>query len=95
MNESITTGSLRVNLGKTAKVNVLYVQEHIALGQRIGGWAVDALVPGSWQQLVNGTSMGDKRIEQLSSAVSASSVRLRITQSNTAPLIQNFQVLGS
>jgi alpha-L-fucosidase len=95
MNDSITTGSLQVDLGKTAQVNGLYVQEHIALGQRIGGWAVDALVSGSWKQLVSGTSMGYKRIEKLSSPVSTSSVRLRITQSNAVPLIQNFQVLGS
>lgn len=95
MDDASTTGWLQVDLGKTAKVNGLYVQEHIALGQRIGGWAVEALVSGSWKQLVAGTSMGYKRIEKLANPVSTSSVRLRITQSNAVPLVQNFQVLGS
>lgn len=95
MNDGITTGWLQVDLGKPAAVKGLYVQEHIALGQRIGGWAVDALVSGSWKQIASGTSMGYKRIEKLSSITTTSSVRLRITQSNAVPLIQNFQVLGS
>ena len=93
---SFTTGTLEVDLNGTYVVDAFIVQEHIALGQRIGGYAIDGLVSGSWQNLVNGTSMGYKRVDKVAAlgGVEVSRVRLRITQSNTTPLIQRFEVLG-
>ncbi|ORY17466.1 alpha-L-fucosidase 1 [Clohesyomyces aquaticus] len=94
MDDSQMTGSVEVDLGKNCAVDGVIVQEHIALGQRIGGWTFDAMVSGSWKTVVTGTSLGYKRVEKLSSAVQTSRVRLRITQSNAVPLVQNIQVLG-
>ena len=95
MDDGQTTGSVEVDLGAHAKVTGFIVQEHIALGQRVGGYAWDVLVDNKWVEVVEGVSMGYKRIDQLEKAVSTSQVRLRITQANAVPVIQSIQVLGT
>ena len=94
MNDKETTGAFEVDLGGLCAVDAFVVQEHIALGQRIGGYAIDAVVNGAFKTLVTGTSLGYKHIDRLSSSVQTSRIRFRITQANATPLITNFQVLG-
>jgi alpha-L-fucosidase len=94
MNDGVTTGSFELDLGGLRKVDAFIVQEHIALGQRIGGYAIDAWLGGAFQTVVTGTSMGYKRINTLATPVETSRVRFRVTQANAVPLISNFQVLG-
>lgn len=94
MDDEQTTGWLEIDLGARSKVHGFIVQEHIALGQRIGGYAWDVLVDDKWQEVVEGVSMGYKRIDKLDEAVGTSKVRLRITQANAVPLVQSVQVLG-
>ncbi|KAF2270471.1 alpha-L-fucosidase 1 [Lojkania enalia] len=94
MNDNEKTGSLVVTLNSLHTIEAFIVQEHIALGQRIGGYAIDAFVDGAWKTIVTGTSIGYKRIDRPSTKVKTNGVRLRITQANAAPLIHTFQVLG-
>jgi alpha-L-fucosidase len=89
-----TTGALEVSLNGTYTVDAFIVQEHIALGQRIGGYTIDGFAGGAWQMLVSGTSMGYKRIDKLVKGVDVERIRLRITQANATPLVQALQVLG-
>jgi alpha-L-fucosidase len=90
-----TTGSFEIDLGAVYVVDAFIVQEHIALGQRIGGYSIDALVNGSYKTVVTGTSLGHKRIHKLSTRSETSRIRFRITQANATPLINSFQALGS
>ncbi|KAI0383425.1 carbohydrate-binding module family 32 protein [Hypomontagnella monticulosa] len=92
--EKATTGSLEIDLGGIYKVDAFITKEHIALGQRIGGYAIDAIVNGAYRTLVTGTSLGYKRIDKLNTAVETSRIRLRITQANATPLVNSFQALG-
>ncbi|KAI2616059.1 glycoside hydrolase family 29 protein [Hypoxylon sp. NC1633] len=94
INDNERTGWLEVDLGGVHTVGAFITQEHIALGQRIGGYAIDALVKGTYKTLVAGTSLGYKRIDGLATPVDTSRIRLRVTQANAAPLINSFQVLG-
>ncbi|MGD9634805.1 MAG: alpha-L-fucosidase [Pirellulales bacterium] len=94
MNDGQTTGSFEVDLGGVRAIDAFVVQEHIALGQRIGGYAIDAFVNGAFQTVVTGTSLGYKRIDTLGAPVETTRVRFRVTQANAVPLIQDFQVLG-
>lgn len=94
INNNETTGWLEVDLGSTYTVDAFITQEHIALGQRIGGYAIDGLVNGTYMSLVTGTSLGYKRIDQLETPIETSHIRLRITQANATPLVNSFQVLG-
>lgn len=95
MNDDQMAGSLEVDLGDCFRLDGFIVQEHIALGQRIGGYAWDVLSDSGWNEVVKGVSMGYKRIDRLETSVSGSRVRLRITQANAVPVVQGLQVLGS
>lgn len=93
--DGTTTGLIEIDLGAEAVIDGFIVQEHIALGQRIGDYDIDVkLGDGAWRRVVDGTSMGYKRIDVLGAPVAADRVRLRIGQSDAAPLISNFEVLG-
>ncbi|KAJ3937842.1 uncharacterized protein N0V96_012158 [Colletotrichum fioriniae] len=89
------TGWVEIDLGGPALVDAFVVQEHIALGQRVGGYAIDCIVDGAFKTVVNGTSLGYKRIDRLETAVETSRVRFQVTQANAVPLIQSMQVLGT
>lgn len=95
MDDGETTGALEIDLGGTYSVEAFVTQEHIALGQRIGGYAIDAVVDGAFTTLVTGTSLGYKRIDALDEPVQTSRIRLRVTQADAVPLVNNFQVLGT
>lgn len=97
MDDDKLTGWVEIEFDNVYSVDGFMVQEHIALGQRIGGYGIDAMVNGGteYRVLVNGTSMGYKRIDLLETSVETSRIRLRVTQANAVPLIQSVQVLGS
>lgn len=95
MDDGETTGSLEIDLGGAYSVEAFITQEHIALGQRIGGYAIDAVVDGAFTTLVTGTSLGYKRIDALDEPVQTSRIRLRVTQADAVPLVNGFQVLGT
>ncbi|KAK8072693.1 alpha-L-fucosidase [Apiospora saccharicola] len=97
MDDGELIGWVEIDLGDVYCVSGFVVQEHIALGQRIGGYGIDVMVNGGGYTAVitNGTSMGYKRIDLPKKAVETSRTRLRITQANAVPLIQNLQVLGT
>lgn len=95
INDEETTGWLEIELGGSYAVDAFITQEHIALGQRIGGYMIEASINGSYKALVNGTSLGYKRIDRLSTSVETSRIRLQITQANATPLVNSFQVLGA
>jgi alpha-L-fucosidase len=95
MNDNETTGFLEIHLNGVYNIDAVILQEHIALGQRIGGYLVDAGVNGEYSRIINGTSLGYKRIWNLTSSVEATDIRLQILQANATPLINSVQVLGS
>ncbi|KAJ4355835.1 uncharacterized protein N0V89_003856 [Didymosphaeria variabile] len=94
MNDNETTGVLEIRLDGTYSIDAVIMQEQIALGQRVGGYLIDAGVDGAYRTIVNGTSLGYKRIWILNSSVEANSLRLQILQSNATPLISSVQALG-
>ena len=94
MDDASTTGYVDIDLGGPRLINGFIAQEYIALGQRIGGYAIEAQINGTYQTLVTGTSLGYQRIHVLDQAVETSRVRLRITQADATPLISEFEILG-
>lgn len=89
-----TTGWVEIDLGGAYSVDAFIVQEHIALGQRIGGYTIEVAVDGTYETVVNGTSLGHKRIDRLGAAAPATHIRSSVTQANATPLLQSLQVLG-
>ncbi|KAH8893691.1 alpha-L-fucosidase 1 [Thozetella sp. PMI_491] len=94
LDDGKTTGYIEIDLGGVRSVDAFVSQEHIALGQRIGGYAIDVFVKGAYRAVVNGTSLGYKRIDKLANVVETSRIRFRVTQANAVPAINSLQVLG-
>ncbi|TLS25673.1 hypothetical protein PpBr36_07272 [Pyricularia pennisetigena] len=95
MEDGQTTGSVEVDMGGTATIEAVAVQEHIPLGQRVGGYAFEVLADGAWKEVVSGTSVGYGRIDRLNTTVTGTRLRLRVTQANAVPLIQGIQAFGT
>jgi alpha-L-fucosidase len=83
------TGPLIVELGAPVTFNVSMVQEYIAEGQRVEAYQIDAWTNGEWQPVVTGTTIGHKKLERFPD-VTASKVRLSVTQSLDTALIRSF-----
>jgi alpha-L-fucosidase len=67
------------------------LQEQIALGQRVEGWAVEAAVDGGWKSVGTGTTIGYKRILRCS-PVTASRIRVKITRARACPTLAAVSV---
>ena len=65
--------------------NVILIREAIALGQRIGGIAVDVRKSGEWKTVATATSVGACRIIRLDESHRVPVVRLRVTESAAPP----------
>ncbi|KAH8842352.1 hypothetical protein MCOR29_011491 [Pyricularia oryzae] len=95
MEDDQTTGSLEVDVGGTITIEAVAIQEHIALGQRVGGYAFDVFSDDAWKEVVSGTSVGYGRIDRLNTTMTGTRLRLRVTQANAVPLIQGIQAFGT
>ncbi|MBQ8611548.1 MAG: alpha-L-fucosidase [Oscillospiraceae bacterium] len=65
----------------------LVLQEQLRCSQRVERFAVDILADGEWRQAAAGTVIGHKRIVPLD-GVRTEALRIRITDSRTAPTLR-------
>jgi alpha-L-fucosidase len=89
--DTVAAPSVVVDLGPAKKLNTVVLREHLAMGQRVKGFTVEALTVGGWVGVAAGTTIGHKRILQFPE-VSATNVRLTITRSKAAPAISGIGV---
>lgn len=92
--DAVRTPVLTVDFGSAKQVGVIRLREAIALGQRIGAFAVDAWKDGNWSQIASGTSVGSCRLVRLPEAVSTARVRLRVTDSPVCVALSELGVFG-
>jgi len=92
--DSVTTASLTIDLGKPTLFNRFMAQEYIRLGQRVKEFTVEAFVEGDWKEIAKGTTIGYKRILRFP-AVEASKVRFNITASKSCPVISNIGIYSA
>lgn len=85
-----TTGGLVFTLPQARTFDVISAQEDLNIGQRVESYAVDSWNGSSWSQIASETTIGQKKLIRLSSPVTTSQVRLRITGSRVAPTIAEF-----
>ena len=100
--DGVTNATVEIDLGGVRKIDGFILQEYIPLGQRVGGYAIDCRVNGSWTEVFSGRKIGFKRVILAGRANAADkkfpdadAVRLRITGALACPLINNFQVIGA
>ncbi|MCC6395104.1 MAG: alpha-L-fucosidase [Bryobacterales bacterium] len=76
--DEVNTPEVVVDMGREARFDVVRLREHIALGQRVEGFALEHWEDGGWRRLAEGTSVGSCRLVLLGKAVTARKVRLRV-----------------
>lgn len=89
--DKVITGSVVIDLGTETEVNRILIQEYIRLGQRVQEFTVEAFADGSWQKLIDGTTIGYKIIRKFP-VVSTSKIRVTISKSKAAPVISNIEL---
>ena len=84
--DAVTTPELVLDLGRPVTFNVVSLREHLPLGQRVEGWALDAWRDGAWREFAKGTAIGNRRLWR-GEDVTTTRVRLRITKAPVCPAI--------
>jgi alpha-L-fucosidase len=84
-----TAASVEFDLGRDRTFNVAELAEHIATGQRVSEFALDAWDGGTWKEFARGTTVGYKRLLRFPD-VTASKVRVRILDSRVRPTLCGF-----
>lgn len=60
--DGVHVGTLDLKLKSSSKVSIVWLREHIQLGQRVTGWHLSAKVAGKWKVVAKGTTIGNNRI---------------------------------
>lgn len=92
--EAQTTGALELTWKKPVTVDQILLQEHIANGQRVESFVVEAFDGQSWQELSKGTTIGYKRILRFKPTTTRQ-LRVRILESRANPEIANLELYAN
>ncbi len=92
--DGVTEAWLEIDLGGPTTFNRSMVQEHIALGQRVEEYAVEAWNGSRWEVVADGTTIGHKRLDRFGD-VTATKVRLTIRKALACPTIRAFGLFHS
>jgi len=87
--DSVTTPEIVLDLGKPTTFNIVRIREHIPLGQRVDGYALDFWGNGKWEEFASGTSIGHQKLVR-SPDIITTKVRLRITGAPVPPVISEI-----
>jgi len=85
------TGDLvELDLGKPAEIDHVVAMEHLAGGQKIAEYRIEAFVDGEWRQIAAGDTVGHKRIDRVE-PVTTRRLRFRCLKSVAGPVeIRSF-----
>ena len=81
--------AITLDLGSRRTFNVVELAEHIAVGQRVAEFVIEAQGSDGWEEFARGTTIGYKRLLRFE-PVTARRVRLRILDSRLCPTLSNF-----
>jgi len=89
--DSVIVSSITIDFGEPTEFNRFLVQEDIRFGQRVKQFTLEAFSENEWKQIDAQTTIGRKRILRFPN-VTASQLRLNITDSKDCPVISNIGV---
>ncbi len=90
--DAVKTAEVTIDLGHAATFNVIRIREAIQFGQRIDAVAIDQWKDGAWSQFAEATSIGNCRLIRTPANITASRLRLRVTQAAACPVLSEFGV---
>ncbi|KAK8898520.1 hypothetical protein M9Y10_000811 [Tritrichomonas musculus] len=101
MDDGQTTGSITIDLGEYRTFDLISIQEHIQLGQRISKFKIEvhkkSTGENEWTLFDESQTIGYRHLSR-SNQVTADKVRVTIVESQAVPLIQSigiFKAVGS
>ena len=83
-----TPGVLELDLGRTARIAHVVLEEDLNNGQHVLQYAVDAKIGDQWKQVAQGESIGRKRIHRIEPPISTAKLRLRVVKANAMPTMR-------
>lgn len=89
--DDVTAAMLTASFRKPTTVSKIVLQEHIALGQRVQRFSVEAMVDGRWQTLDEQTTIGYKRIIRFD-PVTATAIRVNFLASKACIALDNVGI---
>ncbi|MEQ8556444.1 MAG: alpha-L-fucosidase [Cyclobacteriaceae bacterium] len=86
-----TGKEIKLKLDKPTLINDIIIQEDITKGERVRKYIIESRVEDKWIEIGRGEVIGHKRIQSVE-PVTATQLRLRITEATAEPVIQGFRV---
>lgn len=83
---------LEISLEQPATFNLISLQEHIKVGQRIESFRVQAMLDGGWLDIASGGTIGYKRVLKLTKPITSQKLKVIIDQSRFAPTLASFSL---
>lgn len=87
--DGAVSGSITLSFEEPVTFNRFLVQEHIALGQRVKEFKLEAETSTGWEILAKGTTIGYKRILRLDEAT-AKAIRFTVMDAKASPTISTI-----
>ena len=75
--DGVTTGDVTLKWDVLITAKYVVIEEHIALGQRVREFSIEARTGDKWIEVAKGTTVGYKRILKLDGTVSTNELRIR------------------
>ena len=88
--DAVLDAFVEIDFGKEIKVNALLLQEYIRLGQRIKGFKIEAFNDGSYNQVAEGITIGNRRLIKFKT-VKISKLKIHFN-GKASPVISNIEV---
>jgi alpha-L-fucosidase len=88
--DSVLTPDVAIDLGRDTTFSVVRISEAIQFGQRIDAISLERWNSGAWEPIASATSIGPRRLIRLEHPVTATRLRLRITQASASPVLSEF-----
>ena len=89
--DKVKAGTIEIKWKQSVLVKYILLQEHIALGQRVKSFNVEAWQDGSWKEVAAATTIGYKRILQLDQ-VTTDKIRINIRDAKGSLVLSNLQI---
>ena len=74
--------------------NVVRLKEDIRYGQRIDAVAIESWNSGKWEQVASASSIGPHRLIRLEKPVTATRLRVQVTESAAEPILSEFALFA-
>lgn len=87
--DDVKAPSVVLTFREPVTFNIVDLREYLPLGQRVERFAVDIERDGTWNEIVRGTAIGNRRLLRIETCTTTR-VRFRITASPVCPAISEF-----